>query len=94
MNHSSLFPHLSSKVPLETRRRFFTRSGHLLGSAALATLVAGCALTLIAGYFTGQSVEDRTAARFHELATARAERLALEFERHDDDLTAAASRIS
>ena len=39
MNHSSIFPHLSSDALLETRRHFFTRGKNLLGGAALASLI-------------------------------------------------------
>lgn len=39
MNHSSLFPHLSSQALLQTRRHFFARGRNLLGGAALASLI-------------------------------------------------------
>lgn len=39
MNHSSLFPHLSSEALLQTRRQFFSRGKNLLGGAALTSLL-------------------------------------------------------
>jgi hypothetical protein len=62
--------------------------------AAFTVAIAGCRVTAIAWLGAGPSVERRTEARFQELASARADRLAFEFERYGDDLIAVAAHIA